>query len=243
LRGNRSSDEETGLDIESVRTIIEQAAPASLGVSFAIGFFFSFNPVAFAAIPVSLAYVTKARDRRTAWRYAGMFVLGMLLVQALMGLIAGLGGAFVQQWLGRWWGLVLGPLLIVLGLLWPSWIRLPLPLPRLHAQRVTTHGGALLLGGLFSVAVCPFCTPALVVLLGIAVGSGSPLFGLLLLLAFALGRAVPVLIGAWGMGYLEQMKGLGRFNRAFEVLGGITLILAGLYMLNAYFFVIPWLAA
>jgi len=44
------------------------------------------------------------------------------------------------------------------------------------------------------------------------------------------------------MGYLEQVKDLGRFNRAFDVLGAITLILAGLYMLNAYFFAIPWLA-
>jgi len=229
------------MDINSVRGLIEQANLLSLGIGFAIGFLFSFNPVAIAAIPVSLAYVTKAHDRKTAVRYAGLFILGMLLIQTLMGLIAGLGGGWVQHWLGRWWGLVLGPLLIILGLMWPGWIKIPLPSIRLRARQVTSNGGALVLGGMFSIAVCPFCTPALVILLGIAVSVGSPWFGFLLLLAFAIGRAVPVLIGALGISYLERMRGLSRYNRVFEILGGITLILSGVYMLNAYFYFIPGL--
>lgn len=49
-------------------------------------------------------------------------------------------------------------------------------------------GGAIALGVPFSVAICPFCTPALIVLLGVAASIGSPLFGTTLLLAFALGR-------------------------------------------------------
>ncbi len=36
---------------------------------------------------------------------------------------------------------------------------------------------------------------------------------------------------------------LSRSQRVFEVIGGIALILSGLYMLNAYFFLIPALAA
>lgn len=230
------------MDIESVRSTLEQATLASLGIGFAIGFLFSFNPIAFVSIPVSLAYVTKARDTRTALRFGALFVLGMLVVQALMGLIAGWGGQWVQQWLGRQWGLVLGPLLILLGLMWPGWIKVPLPALNLRAKRVTSNGGALILGALFAVAVCPFCTPALVILLGIAAGVGSPLFGFTLLLAFALGRAVPILIGAWGMGYLEQMRALSKVHRAMELMGAATLILTGLYMLNAYFYVIPSLA-
>ena len=49
------------MDIEIVRNTLEQASLASLAIGVAIGFFFSFNPVALAAIPVSLAYMTKAR--------------------------------------------------------------------------------------------------------------------------------------------------------------------------------------
>jgi cytochrome c-type biogenesis protein len=98
------------------------------------------------------------------------------------------------------------------------------------------------LGVPFSIAVCPFCTPVLVILLGVAAGIGSVLFGVTLLFAFALGRAIPIILGAWTVGWLESLKALTGFQKAFEIAGGVALILSGLYMLNAYFLVIPALA-
>ena len=44
------------------------------------------------------------------------------------------------------------------------------------------------------------------------------------------------------MGALESLAPLSRSQKLFEVLGGVTLILSGLYLLNAYFFVVPALA-
>ncbi len=44
------------------------------------------------------------------------------------------------------------------------------------------------------------------------------------------------------MGWLETFKPLARYQRAFDVGGGVLLVLVGLYMLNAYFFVVPELA-
>ena len=231
------------MDIESLTAALAQPGAASIGLGLAAGFFFSFNPVALAAIPVSLAYVTKAREPRTALFFGAMFIAGMIVTHAALGAIAGRGGAWVQRLLGREWGLVLGPLLILLGLMWPGWIKLRLPTLPLRASRANTAWGASALGAAFSIAVCPACTPALVVLLGIAAASGSVVFGLLLLVAFALGRAVPIILGASAVGWLENLKSLGRYRRAFEVAGGVILILAGLYMLNAYFFIVPELAA
>lgn len=231
------------MDIESLRSTLEQASFASLAIGLAMGFLFSFNPVALAAIPVSLAYVIKAQETRRAVLFGSMFVLGMLLTHVVLGLAAGFGGAWIQSFIGRQWGLFLGPLLIVMGLAWPGWIKLPVPQIPLRARRAASTWGALALGASFSVAVCPACTPALVVVLGIAAGVGSPLFGVLLLLAFGLGRAVPVILGATAVGWLESLRGLRRSQKAFEVAGGVVLILTGLYMLNAYYFWIPELAA
>lgn len=231
------------MDIESLRSTIEQANFASLAIGFTIGFLFSFNPVALASIPVSLAYVTKAQETRRAVLFATMFVLGMILTHVVLGLAAGLGGAWIQRIIGRQWGLVLGPLLIVMGLAWPGWIKLPIPQIPLRAKRAASTWGAMALGASFSVAVCPACTPALVVVLGIAAGVGSPLFGVLLLLAFALGRTIPVVLGATAVGWLESLRGLRTSQKAFEIAGGVVLILTGLYMLNAYYFWIPELAA
>lgn len=230
------------MDLFTLQQTVEQGGLAALGVGFMAGLFFSFNPVAMAAIPVSLAYVTRARERRQAILYGVMFVFGMLATHAALGFVAGLGGQWVSALVGRAWGLVLGPLLIVLGFMWAGWLRIPLPALALRAERPSTFWGALLLGAVFSVAVCPVCTPALIVLLGAAAGFGSPWMGAALLLAFAVGRALPVALGAVGMGWLEHLRSLAAYRRAFETLGGVTLILSGLYMLNAYFFWIPALA-
>lgn len=230
------------MDADTLRQAVEQSRYASVGLGFLAGLFFSVNPVAIAAIPVSLAYVTRARERPTAFRFGSMFILGLIVTHVALGVGAGLGGQWVGQLLGRYWGVILGPLLIVMGLLWPGWIRLPLPAASFRARRVTGSWGAFLLGVPFSVAICPVCTPALVALLGVVAAIGSPVLGATILLAFAIGRAVPIGLGAWGMGWLETLKPLGRYQRAFDVAGGVLLVLAGLYMLNAYYFFVPELA-
>jgi cytochrome c-type biogenesis protein len=231
------------VDADTLRQAVDQSRYAAIGVGFVAGLFFSINPVAIAAIPVSLAYVTRARERPTALRFGSMFILGLVITHVLLGFVAGLGGQSVERLIGRYWGLVLGPLLIAMGLLWPGWIRLRLPSVPFRARRVTGSWGAFALGVPFSVAICPACTPALVALLGVVAAIGSPLLGAVILLAFALGRAVPIALGAWGMGWLETLKPLAAYQKAFDIIGGTLLILAGLYMLNAYFFFVPELAA
>ena len=231
------------MDLNALQATLEQASLASLGLGFAAGFLFSFNPVALAAIPVALAYVTKAHETRRAVRFGAMFIAGMVVIHVFLGFAAGLGGQWVQQLLGREWGLVLGPVLILLGLLWPGWIKLPLPSIAFRAKRAQTGWGAFMLGIPFSLAICPACTPALIILLGVATSIGSPWFGALLLLAFALGRAVPIILGAWAVGWLENLKPLANIQKSFEIVGGILMILSGLYLLNAYYFFIPALAA
>lgn len=230
------------MDMTQLQAAAEQATWASLLLGFTTGFLFSFNPVALAAIPVSLAYVTRSHEQRAPFHYAAAFVLGMLIVHIALGAIAGLGGLWVQKLLGRYWGLLLGPLLILLGLAWAGWVKLPLPQISLRARRATSVWGAGALGAAFAVAICPFCTPALVVLLGVAAGLGSVTYGVLLLLAFAIGRVVPILLGGWAVSALEAIKSLARYQRTFEIAGAITLVLTGLYMLNAFFILVPELA-
>ena len=231
------------MDTESWLQLAQQGGMAAAAAAFLAGLVFSFNPVAMAAIPVALAYVTKARETRQAALYGAMFVLGMLVTHVALGFLAGLGGSWVQALLGRFWGLALGPLLILLGLVWTGWLRLPLPAIALRARRPQGMWGAFGLGIPFSIAICPVCTPALVVLLGVATTLGSAITGAVLLFAFAVGRAIPVVLGSVAVGWLESLRSLATYRRVFEVAGGLTLIAAGLYMLNAYFFWIPELAS
>ncbi len=231
------------MDTDTLHLAVEHFGAAAMAASFAAGLVFSVNPVAMAAIPVSLAYVTKARTPRDAFMFGTMFIVGMIVTQVLLGMAAGFGGSGVQRLLDRKWGVVIGPVLMVLGLMWPGWIRLPLPRFAFTAKRPDTSWGAFALGIPFSVAICPVCTPALIILLGVATSFGSPWTGALLLLAFALGRAVPVAIGAWSIGYLENLRAFSAYRRSFEIVGALTLIAAGLYLMNAYFFWWPRLAS
>ncbi len=219
---------------------LQQASWAGIGLAFLAGFVFSFNPVSFASIPVMLAYVTKAGEEKRALAMGTAFVLGLLVTHVVLGVAAALGGEWVQSVMGRQWALLLGPLLILLGLIWPGWLRLRLPWFGVRGRRVSGLWGAFLLGIPFSVAVCPFCTPALLVTLTASAAIGSAGFGFGLLLAFALGRSIPVMLGAWSMGWLESLRMLSRHQKALEVVAGITLILTGLYLLNEYFFIIEY---
>lgn len=230
------------MDLEALRTALEHAGLAPIGVAFLAGLAFSFNPIALASIPVALAYVTKGRDKGQALMFGSMFILGMIVTHVFLGFVTGLGGKWAADLTGRGWGLFLGPLLIVLGLSWAGWLRIPLPSFSFRASRPVAASGAFLLGIPFAVAVCPVCTPALIVLLGVTAGLGSVVLGVALLFAFALGRAIPIALGAFAVGWLENLKGLARFRRGFEVAGGLTLILMGLYMLNAVYIWIPELA-
>lgn len=220
---------------------LQQASLAGIGLGFLVGLVFSFNPVSFASIPVMLAYVTKAHEPKRALALGAAFVAGMLVTHVVLGVAAALGGEWVKAVMGRQWGLLLGPVLIFLGLIWPGWIRIRFPWISARARRVSSMGGAFLLAIPFSVAVCPFCTPALLVLLTASASIGSVGFGFLLLFAFALGRSVPVILGAGSMGWLESLDFLRRRQHLFEVIAGTILILSGLYLINEYFlFVEIW---
>lgn len=222
---------------------------SALGISFLAGLAFNFNPVTLAVMPTSLAYVTKTRDTRQVFLLGGMLLAGFLIAHVLLGVTAGLGGLGVKHLIGRFWGVIIGPLLILLGLSWTGWVRIPFLSAAFCRTGESdnalpmTLGSAFGMGVIFSVAVCPFCTPALVILLGMATASASPFFGGGLLLAFALGRALPIAAGFGAMGGFQRLKIFSRYRRPIEIAGGLALVLMGLYMLNTYFFVIPSLAA
>tara|TARA_B100001123_G_scaffold414131_1_gene513225 strand:+ start:223 stop:480 length:258 start_codon:yes stop_codon:yes gene_type:complete len=81
----------------------------------------------------------------------------------------------------------------------------------------------------FTVGICPVCSPGLWIGLGVS-ASG------LLMLAFALGRVIPLAVGAVSIGWLENLKTIERWRPGFEIAGGITLMIVGVYLLNEYYF-------
>lgn len=226
------------LSVGSLKALLLEPSIAGIALGFIVGLVFSFNPVSFAAIPVMLAYVTKAHEKKRALMMGTAFVLGMIFIHVFLGVAAALGGDWVQSVMGRFWGVILGPVLIVLGILWPGWIKIRVPWFGMKGRSAVSLWGAFILGIPFSIAICPFCSPALLVMLTASAAIGSVSFGFFLLLAFALGRGTPIMIGAWSVGALESISGFAKYQKYFEVLAGIILISSGFYLLNEYFLII-----
>ena len=214
---------------------LQTASWTGIIVAFITGFVFSFNPVSFASVPVMLAYVSKSHDRNKGLLLAASFIAGLITTHVVLGIAAAFGGDWVQQVMGREWDWVLGPILIIMGLMWSGLLKIRLPWFGMQAHKVNGMWGAFLLGIPFSIAICPFCTPALMVTLTASAAIGSVSFGAALLFAFALGRSIPVAIGALGMGWLESFKVLSKHQRFFEIFAGSLLVLAGIYVIRQYY--------
>ena len=214
---------------------LQTASWSGIIIAFIAGFVFSFNPVSFASVPVMLAYVSKSHHKRKGLILAGAFIMGLITTHIVLGIVAAFGGEWVQQVMGREWDWVLGSILIIMGLMWSGLVKIRLPWFGMKAHKVNNLWGAFLLGIPFSIAICPFCTPALMVTLTASAAIGSVPFGGALLFSFALGRSIPVALGAFGMGWLENFKILSKHQRFFEVLAGVLLVLAGLYVIRQYY--------
>src|SRR3974377_2130501 len=98
------------MDMDALKQAVEHASLLALGVAFVACLVFSFNPVALASVPVALAYVTKARTTGQSVLFGTAFTLGMVIVQVLLGFVAGLSGDWVAKFAGREWGLIIGPI-------------------------------------------------------------------------------------------------------------------------------------
>jgi len=161
-----------------------------------------------------------------------LLTLKMLLTHLVLGILFALGGQMFAHIMGRQWGLLLGPVLILLGLVWIGWLPLNIPGLSLRAKKMSGLWGAFLLGIPFTVALCPACAPALLITLTASAGSGSVWFGAVLLLAFGLGRVIPIMIGVLAISWLTTFHHMAAYYRWIEISGGITLVLTGLYLID-----------
>jgi cytochrome c biogenesis protein CcdA len=93
--------------------------------------------------------------------------------------------------------------------------------------------GALLLGLLFGVVSAPCAAPILVVLLTYLAGSGSSVtWGGALLLTYALGHSVLILIAGTSMGAARALIENSKATRALELMrrgAGALIVLVGVY--------------
>src|SRR5664279_2419678 len=195
------------------------------------------NPCVLAMIPLMMSFVAGRRDDKPgvlrAFLFSLVFIFGLAVTFTALGMIAALAGKMYGHVSGAWnWIVAAGCIAMGLHLMGV----LTIPIPSLGGKlQPKTRGlvGALVLGLLFGIVSAPCAAPILVVLLTYLAGSGSSVtWGGTLLLVYALGHSVLILIAGTSMGAARQLIENKKATRALEILrrgAGAAIVLVGVY--------------
>ena len=139
---------------------------------------------------------------------------------------------------GGYWKYVVAGVCLVMGLHLMGVLRFSIP--GVGAIRPKQGGiiGAFLLGLLFGIVSTPCAAPILVVLMTFIAEKGNILYGASLLLVYALGHCVLILVAGTSVGLakgLLESKGLKKTTDLMRKGAGVLIILVGAYFL----FMIP----
>lgn len=206
-----------------------------LGLALVFGLLVGFAPSTLAMAPVVVGYVGGARAHSLprALGLSGSFVTGMIAVDVALGAVFALAGRGALRVLGAGlpvWYAIVTVLLVVLALLnFGLWrFRLPSLTPRRGLP--SSPWGAFALGVPFGLVTCPACTPLLLPIALGAAATADPVYGAVLLGAFALGRGLPLIaLGASGRGMTLAHRGATLVPRLKTGLGVLLLVAAGYF--------------
>lgn len=193
------------------------------------------SPCSVLLLPAFFSYAFGS-PTRIAGR-TGIFYLGLITTLVPLGVLAGSVGSFISQYRAQF---VVGAsiLVIVFGLIQLSGIRLPFATRSAAAEGTTTFS-VYLLGTVYGLAgVC--AGPLLGAALTVAAISTSALYGGMIMLLFAAGMTLPLLVLAllWpripGIRNLLKPRELviGRWRNAWtNIIGGLLMIAMGVLLL------------
>jgi len=195
------------------------------------------NPCVLAMIPLMMSFVAGRKDEKPsmgrASLYSFVFILGLALTFTALGMVAALAGKIYGDVSGIW-NLIVAVVCVLMGLHLAGVMTLPIPSLGGKIQPKTRgYAGALLLGLLFGLVSAPCAGPILIVLLTYLAGSGaSVVWGAVLLLVYALGHSVLILIAGTSMGAARTLLENKKTTRTLELLrraAGAVIVLVGIY--------------
>jgi len=195
------------------------------------------NPCVLAMIPLMMSFVAGRKDDKTsigrASLYSFVFVLGLALTFTALGMVAALAGKLYGDVSGIWnW--IVAAVCVLMGLNLAGVVTVPIPSLGGKVQpKIKGYVGALLLGLLFGLVSAPCAGPILIVLLTYLAGSGASIaWGALLLLVYALGHSVLILIAGTSMGAARTLLENKNTTHALDLLrraAGGVIVLVGIY--------------
>lgn len=209
-----------------------------LGVPLAFlgGVLAGFTPCTYPMIPITVAFIgSRAQGRRLkGFLLSLIYVSGMALIYSALGLMAALTGRlFGSLTMNPWVFLAVGNLCLCLALMMLEVI--PLPsfgfFNRLQVRPMAGQDAlsSFLVGGASALVMGPCTTPILGGLLTVVATGQQLLWGTLMLVAFAYGMGVLIILVGTFTGLLASLPRSGLWMRRIQRLFAVVMIGAAEY--------------
>ncbi len=199
---------------------------ASLPVisAFLLGLMTAISPCPLATNITAIGFISKdVKDKNKVFINGLVYTLGRALSYTLLAVIIFIGADQfkISGWFQQYGEKIIGPLLIVIGLLILDIIKIKFPglnqlARRFQKNGISSYWEVMVIGILFALAFCPYSGVLYFgMLIPMTISSAS---GLYLPVVFAIATGIPVIIFAWLLAF--TVSGVGKlYNRlkTFEI--------------------------
>jgi cytochrome c biogenesis protein CcdA len=214
--------------------------------AFLLGLMTAISPCPLATNITAIGYISKdIKNRRRVFYNGLIYTLGRAISYTSIGIIFFLGAnrfkfsGALQQWGEK----LLGPILILIGLLMLDVIRINFPglgklTEKMEAKSKSGFWGVLLLGIVFALAFCPYSGVLYFgMLIPMTISSAG---GLFLPVVFAIATGIPVIIFAWLLAFSVGKVGtvynkVKTFEIWFRRLIAVLFIGVGIYYVVIFY--------
>jgi len=215
--------------------------------AFILGLMTAISPCPLATNITAIGFISKdIKNRRKVFWDGLIYTLGRAVSYTSIGFIFYFGASqfkisgFLQQWGEK----ILGPLLIVLGVMMLDIFRIKFPglntlTNKVGSKAIGLSLQAFLLGVIFALAFCPYSGVLYFgILIPMTITSAS---GLYLPLIFAIGTGIPVIIFAWFIAFSISKVGkfynrMKIFEKWFRRIIAVLFIVVGIYYVIIIYF-------
>jgi len=231
--------------MQYLQAILENSQYAAL-TAFILGLMTAISPCPLATNISAIGFISRdIENRRRVFIKGLVYTLGRAVSYTGLGVILFFGASkmHVTMLFQGWGEKLLGPLLIIIGLLMLDFIKVKFPgfsglTEKMGEHSKRSYWGTLLLGMVFAMAFCPYSGVLyFAMLIPMTITSIS---GLYLPVVFAIATGLPVIIFAWLLAYAVGNVGklynqIKTFELWFRRVVAVLFILVGVYYIAVFF--------
>lgn len=211
----------------------QQFSLLTVAMVFAAGLVTSLTPCIYPMLPITVSVVgSQAKGRRQGLIFSLLYVLGLALVYAVLGMLAAITGQLFGSVASHPVTLILVALFCLLMAAWiVGWLRMPSAMANTNFQSKYAPLNVFVAGCLSGLVMAPCTSPVLGMLLMYVAGAGDAFWGAALMFVFAVGMSLLLLLAGTFSGLLAALPRSGNWMNATKWLMALLMVGAAIYLI------------